>query len=183
MKKQTLTITALAVATFGWIAVAAAQGPGEGHMRRPGGPGGRGFGPGGPGGPGGPPIEMIAERLGLTDDQKAQWKALHEKAREEGQPLMKAAGDAKEAFDKALEADKADPLAVGQAAIAMKSARDRVEAHHKATMESAKAILTPEQAAKLEEMQKRMMRGPGPGGPGGPEGPGLRKRQGPGESR
>lgn len=173
MKKQTLTMATLAVATFGWIAVAAAQGPGDGQMRHRGGPG---FGPGGPGGPGGPPIEMIAERLGLSDDQKAQWKAIHEKAREEGQPLMKAAGAAKEAFDKALEAENADAAAVGQAAIAMKNARSLVEAHHKAAMDAAKAILTPEQSAKFEQTQKHMMRGPG-----GPQGQGMRKRQGPGE--
>jgi periplasmic protein CpxP/Spy len=177
MKKQTLAIAMITVGTFGLIAAAAAQGPGGGHMRHGGGPG---FGPGGQGGPGGPPIEMIAERLGLSDEQKAQWKAIHEKAREEGEPLMKAAGASKEAFDKALEAETADAATVGQAAIAMKAARSQVEAHHKATMDAVKAILTPEQAAKFEQMQKRMMRGPGPGGPAGQ---GMRKRQGPGESK
>ncbi len=173
MKKQTLTVATLAIATFGWIAAAAAQGPGGGHMRHGGGHGGPGFGPGGKGAP---PIEMIAERLGLSDEQKAQWKAIHEKAREAGQPLMKAAGASKEAFDKALEAKNADAATVGQAAIAMKAARSQVEAHHKATMDATKAILTPEQAAKFGEMQKHMMRGPGPGAPQG-----MRKRQGPGE--
>ena len=61
----------------------------------------------------------------------------------------------------------------------MKNARNQVEAHHKATMDQARAILTPEQAAKFDEMQKRM-RGPGPGAP---QGQGMRKRQGPGESK
>ena len=176
MKKQTLAIAMITVGTFGLIAAAAAQGPGGGHMRHGGGPG---FGPGGQGGP---PIEMIAERLGLSDEQKAQWKAIHEKAREAGQPLMKAAGASKEAFDKALEAENADAATVGQAAIAMKAARGQVEAHHKATMEAVKAILTPEQAAKFEQMQKHRMRGRGPG-PGGPQSQGMRKRQGPGESK
>ena len=175
MKKQTLTVATLAIATFGWIATAAAQGPEGGHMRHGGGPGGPGFGPGGKGGP---PVEMIAERLGLSDEQKAQWKAIHEKARETGEPLMKAAGASKEAFDKALEAENADAATVGQAAIAMKAARSQVAAHHKATMDAVKAILTPEQAAKFEQMQKRRMRGPGPDGPSGQ---GMRKRQGPAE--
>jgi len=166
MKKQTLTVATLAIATFGWISVAAAQGPGGPPMRHGGGPGGPGFGPGGPGGP---PIDMIAERLGLSDEQKAQWKAIHETARTTGEPLMKAAGAAKEAFDKALEADNADPATIGQAAIAMKNARTQLEAHHKATMDAARAILTPEQAAKFDEMQKKM----------GPQG--MRKRRGPGE--
>jgi len=175
MKKQTLKIATLAIATLGWISTAAAQGnPGGGHARRPGGPG---FGPGGADGTGGPPPEMIAERLGLSDEQKAQWKAIHDAARQTGEPLMKAAGDARAAFEKALDADNADPSAVGQAAIAMKNARNQLEAQHKATMDAARAILTPEQAAKFDEMQKRM-RGPGPGGA---RGEGMRKRQGPGE--
>jgi Spy/CpxP family protein refolding chaperone len=166
MKKHTVTIATLAIAALGLISVAAAQGPGGGHMRRP---GGEGFGPGG--GPGGPRVEMIAERLGLSDEQKAQWTAIHEKARESGQPLIKAAGEAKEAFDTALQAENADAATVGQAALAMKSAHGKVEAHQKEMLESVKAILTPEQLAKFEEMGNRMRRS----GPGGPKGQGMRK--------
>ncbi len=170
MKKHTFKVAVLAAASFGWISLAAAQGPEGGHMRRPGGPGGRGRGG---------PIGMMADHLGLTDDQKDQWKAIHEKAREEGEPLMKAAGAAKEAFDKALNSDSADAATVGQAAIAMRNAHRKVEAHQKATLEAAKAILTPEQLAKFEEMEKQK-RGPGPGGfgPGGPGGPDGRGPEG-----
>jgi protein CpxP len=198
MKKNTMKVAMLAAASFGWISLAAAQGPEGGHMRRPGGPGfGPGGGPGGPGGPPmGPPMGMIAEHLGLTDDQKAQWKEIHEKARESGEPLLKAAGAAKEAFDKALEAENADASTVGQAAIAMRNAHRAVGAHHKATFDAVKAILTPEQLAKFEEMEKH--RGPGPngfgpgghqGGPqggrpgGGPQGQGPQRRKGPGGSK
>ena len=154
-------------------------------MRRPGGPGGPGFGQGVPGRPGGPGPGMIPEHLALTDEQKAQWKAIHERARETGEPLMKATGEAKEAFDTALNAENAEATAVGQAALAMRSAHQKVEAHHKATLAEVKAILTPEQLAKMEEMEKHARR-PGPGGfgqggfgPGGPEGQGPRRRQGP----
>ena len=162
MKKQTLTLTTLALATFGWVSLAAAQGPGGGHMRRGGGPGGPGFGPEGPGGPGRPRIGMVAEHLGLSDQQKEQWKVIHEKARETGEPLMKAAHEAKQAFDQALEAENAQAIAVGQAALAMRAARDKMEAHGKATHEAVKAILTPEQLAKMEEFEKNH-RGPGRG--------------------
>ena len=184
MKKQTLTLAALAVATFGWISVASAQGPGGGYMTRPDGPGGPGFGPGGPGGHHGPPIGMVARHLGLSDEQKEQWKAIHEKAREAGEPLMKATREAKAAFDKALEAENADANTVGQAALAMRAAHKNAEAHRKATFESVKAILTPEQLAKLEEAEKQGPRrgkgfGPGaPGQPGGLEGR-VRKHQRP----
>jgi protein CpxP len=186
-----MKVALLAAASFGWISLASAQGPEGGPIRRPGGPG---FGPGGPGGPGGPPMGppmgMIAEHLGLTDDQKAQWKAIHELARETGEPLIKAAGAAKEAFDKALESENAEAGEVGKAAIAMRNAHRAVGAHHKATSDAVKAILTPEQLAKFEEMERR--RGPGPNGfgpggrqgghPGGPQGQGPRPRKGPGGS-
>lgn len=177
MNARTIKIATIAIASLGWIASAAAQGPGE-HMRRPG-PGGPGFGPGGPGGPGGPQMEMMAEHLGLSDEQKTQIKAIHEKTRETVEPLMKAAGDAHQAFDQALNAENADAAAIGQAAIAMRNADRRIEAQHKAAMDSVKALLTPEQAAKFDEMQKHMRR-PGPGGfgPGGPQGAQRQRRPG-----
>jgi Spy/CpxP family protein refolding chaperone len=136
---------------------------------------------------------MVAEHLDLSDEQKAQWKAIHQKAREAGAPLAKAAGEARQAFDKALEAENADAATVGQAALAMKNAQKNVETHHKATFAEVKAILTPEQLAKVEEMEKRG-RGRGPGGPGfggpggpggfgGPGGPGVGGGQGDGRQR
>jgi periplasmic protein CpxP/Spy len=174
MKKQTLTLTALAVATFGWISVASAQGPGGGRMNRPGGPG---FGRGGPESPEGPPIGMAARHLGLSDEQKAEWKAIHEKAGETGEPLMTAAHEARAAFEKALDAENSSASAVGEAAIAMRAAQKKVEAHRKATFESIKAILTPEQLEKIEEMEKqRPRRGPAPGGAGEPRGPARKPR-------
>lgn len=170
MKNHTFRYAVLAAASFGWISLAAAQGPEDRPLRHP----GPGFGPG----PGGPPMGMIANRLGLTEEQKTQWKAIHEKERETGKPLMEAARAAKDAFDKALESDNADAATIGQAAIAMREAREKLEAHHQATFEEVKAILTPEQLAQFEEMQKRGPRR----GPGGPDGQGPRRRN-PGGSR
>ena len=173
MKKHTLTVAALAALSLGWISIAAAQPPEGGHMRRPGGPGDKNFGPLGP-----PPIERIAEQLSLTDEQKTQWKAIHEKEHAASEPLMKAAGAAKEAFDKALESENAEAAAVGQAAITMRNAHRKVEAAHKATLEAVKAILTPEQLARFEAMEKHT-RHAGPGGFGshGPDGQGPRRRR------
>ncbi len=165
MKNQTFKVVALAAATFGWISLAAAQGPEGGQMRYPGGPG---FGPGG--GAGGPRIGMVAKRLGLSDEQTAQWKAIHEREKETAKPLMESAREASQTFHKALESDGADAATVGQAAIAMRDARQKVEAHHKAVFEEVKAILNPEQLAQLEEMEKRGPRR----GQGGPDGQGPR---------
>jgi periplasmic protein CpxP/Spy len=170
MNKHAFRAAAVAAVSFGWIAIAGAQLP-QGAPRR--GPGGPGFGPGGPG-PEGAPIERITEHLGLSDEQREQWKALHEKARETGKPLMEAAHQAREAFEAALDAENAEPANVGRAALAMRAAGRKVEEHRKATFDAAKAILTPEQLAKLEEGGKRRL-GPGEGagfGPGRPRRPG-----------
>jgi Spy/CpxP family protein refolding chaperone len=158
----------LALALF--VAVAAAQdGP---RMRRP---GMAGPGPG-PGGPGGPPMAGLLHELDLSDEQREQVRAIHEKEREALKPVIEKADAARQAFDKALNAENADAQTVGQAALAMKAAQSQVEAAHKATLEQVKAILTPEQAARLEEIQKRRPRmGPagafGPGGAGAPRRP------------
>jgi len=128
---------------------------------------------------------MIARRLELTDDQKDQLKAHHERERESAKPLLEAAREARKAFDTALKAENADAATVGQAALAMRDARVKLEAHHKAAMEGVKAILTTEQFEKLQKMQQRRARrghgfgpGPGPGGEAGPDGE-QRGRRGP----
>lgn len=173
MKKQTFKLAIIAAASFGWISLAAAQGP-EG----PGGGRGDRGGPGmGPNGERGPRIGMIARHLGLTDEQKTQWKAIHEQEHTTAEPLRKAAGEARAAFHQAMESEAADAATLGQAALAMRNAQQALQAHQKATFERVKAILTPEQLAKVEEMEKR---GPRRGGkrlgPGGPDGEGPRHR-------
>ena len=131
-----------------WSGAARAQGPGPRGPRE--GEGGPGFGP---------PIGMLAERLGLSDDQKAQIKALREKSQEANEPLFDAARKARQALDKALEADSPDVTTIGQLALAMHAAQKKVDAAQRAAFEEMKSILTPEQLEKLEQGP----RGFGPG--------------------
>ena len=149
-----MTVAAAALAALPWVGVVRAQEP-----ARP--PHGREFGPGGPGGPGFGP--RLAEELGLSDDQKAQLEALRGKQREALRPLMESARQAHETFQTALDAESADATAIGQAALAMKAAEKKLRAAHDAAFEEMKAILTPEQAAKLEQARAQH-KGPGPGG-------------------
>jgi Spy/CpxP family protein refolding chaperone len=146
------TVAAAALAALPWVGVVQAQPPGP--------PPGREFGPGGPGGPGFGP--RLAEELGLSDDQKAQLEALRGKQRETLRPLMESARQAHEAFQAALDADRPDATAIGQAALVMKAAETKLRAAHDAAFEEMKAILTPEQAAKLEQARAQH-KGPGPG--------------------
>ena len=158
-KSALMTVAAAALAALPWVGVVQAQEPpGPAH--------GREFGPGGPGKPGGPGFgPRLAEELGLSDDQKAQLEALRGKQRETLRPLMESARQAHEAFQTALDADNPDAAAVGQAALAMKAAEKKLRAAHDAAFEEMKAILTPEQAAKLEQARAQP-KGPGPGGNG-----------------
>jgi Spy/CpxP family protein refolding chaperone len=149
-----MTVAAAALAALPWVGVVRAQEPA-------GPPHGRELGPGGPGGPGFGP--RLAEELGLSDDQKAQLEALRGKQREALRPLMESARQAHEAFQTALDAEGADATAIGQAALAMKAAEKKLRAAHDAAFEEMKAILTPEQAAKLEQARAQH-KGPGPGG-------------------
>lgn len=124
------------------------QGPGTEHHgpregRGPGGPGGPGFGP--------PPIEMITERLGLSEDQQAQLKALREKNRADNKALFDSARAAHEAFDKALEADAPDAATVGRLAIALHATQKKMDAVRRADFEQMKSILTPEQIEMLPQ--------------------------------
>ena len=163
-KSLLMMVAAAAVAAWPWAGLAQAQDP-------PAPPRGHEFGPGRPGGPGGPGIgPRFAEELGLSDEQKAQLEALRTKQRETLRPLMESARQAHEAFQTALDADNPDAAAVGQAALAMKAAEKKLRAAHDAAFEEMKAILTPEQAAKLDQVQAQH-KGPGPGGVGRPPHP------------
>jgi len=156
-KSLLMMVAAAAVAAWPWAGLAQAQDP-------PAPPHGHEFGPGRPGGPGGPGIgPRFAEELGLSEDQKAQLEALRTRQRETLRPLTESARQAHDAFQAALDADNADAAAIGQAALAMKAAEKKLRAAHEAAFEEMKAILTPEQVAKMDQVRAQQ-KGPGPGG-------------------
>ncbi len=101
-------------------------------------------GPGGPGGPQGEErITMMAERLGLSADQKARLQA-----------VMKSQRDA--------VAKLRDDTSLTREA-----RREKMEAMRVAQMAGVRAILTPEQAAKWDSaMAEGGRRGGGPDGAG-----------------
>jgi Spy/CpxP family protein refolding chaperone len=162
-KALTMAVAALAMAALPWVAAEAQEAPGPPPHRHEG-----GFGPGGPGGRGGPgDLAHLGRELGLTDDQKAQAEAIHTRQRETLKPLMDAARDAHEAFRQSMETDGAEAAAVGQAALAMRAAEKKLQAAHQAAFEEFKAILTPDQRTKLEQMKESRR----PHGPGRPQPP------------
>ncbi len=120
---------------------------------------GRGMGPGGPGrGPGGPMgmLPMLGPRIGLTDAQKDQIKAIADTHKDDWKALADRSRAAHMAVDAAISADTID-----EATIRQKSAEAAaVEADMAVARAHARAevwqILTADQKTQLKTMQTEM---------------------------
>jgi Spy/CpxP family protein refolding chaperone len=155
---KTLGITTLAVAVLAagsTLVLAQAQGPG--------GPGRRGPGQG---------QGRIVEYLGLTDEQQATWKSLHEQHRTEIQPLREEGRELFQRLKAATEAENPDPATVGAATLALKQHRDKMKAAREAFEAQLTSVLTPDQKAKFEAFKAAHPRGEMRGGHRGHRGPG-----------
>ncbi len=123
---------------------------------------GRGMGPGGPGrGPGGPMgmLPMLGPRIGLTDAQKDQIKAIADTHKDDWKALADRSRAAHVAVDAAISADTID-----EATIRQKSAEAAaVEADIAVARAHARAevwqILTADQKTQLKTMQAEMQKG------------------------
>lgn len=141
-----------------------------------------GGGPGGRGerrGPHGRGDERLAAALGLTDDQKATWQQMHQEFRESMRATFEQQRPNMEKLRAAVEAEQADPAAVGRLVLSMHQHRKEMQKRHEAFEQRLRGILTPEQQIKFDALQALRPRrgpgrggfGPGPHGPGGPDGP------------
>lgn len=134
-------------------------GPGRPDGPPPGGPGMMRRGPGGPGGEG----RMFAH-LNLTEDQKAQAKALHEKSWAESKPYMEQLRAIHEQMRQLTESGQFNEEAVRALATRQAQAETELTVIRVRTHMAMLNILTPEQKAKMKEMGERHHRqGPPPG--------------------
>ena len=156
MKKSLL---AAAVVTVGLAAaipfVTAAQDQPQTQGERV---GPRGRGPGGPGGPMGRGGRMGGPLAGglrdLTDEQRTQVKAIHDKHAAQIEPLLQRVRTAREALDNAIISGnianlQALSIEVGNAETELTFAQAQVQAE-------IYKILTPEQKQKIAERRKEM---------------------------
>lgn len=154
----------------GAVALAIAVGAGatlSAQNTNPGHPPFRGgmMGPGGPGlpGPGGPLgllLGRAADRLGLTDDQKAQIKSIAESHKSEMQSAMQAVGQSRRTLLLAQLAGQADDQIrqlSGQVAVAEANAAV-AETH---VLSAVMQVLTADQQAQITQMVQNGPRGRG----------------------
>lgn len=99
-------------------------------------------------------VGMMFRRLDLTEDQKAQVKAMREASQPTIQPLMEAMKQNRQKF---MEARKAGADEATLAAIRAEIApiREQIKAHREASMNQMMSILTEEQKAKLAAMKEK----------------------------
>ena len=142
----------------GFVAVVLAAGSalvlaqdGQMKQRGPGGPGGPGMGMRGPGGPMG--IGPGFGQLDLTDDQKAQVKAI----RQSHQAEFKAVGEkmraAREGMRALIEADTLDEAAVRAKSVEVAAAEADAAILNAKVRTQTLQVLTAEQLTKLKELQ------------------------------
>lgn len=97
---------------------------------------------------------MMFRGLDLTDEQKAQLKAMREASKPTVQPLMEAMKANRQKFAEAKKngADEAQLAAIREEAAPI---REQLKAHREASMTQMMTILTEEQKAKLAEMKEK----------------------------
>ncbi|HEX6864298.1 MAG TPA: Spy/CpxP family protein refolding chaperone [Thermoanaerobaculia bacterium] len=96
----------------------------------------------------------FAEELDLTDEQKEAAKQIHEEIWAKVEPIAKQHHQQFEEIHALLDAGNANATEIGQKAIAAHATLKQVEALHEEGMERFKALLTEEQKAKLETLEK-----------------------------
>ena len=115
---------------------------------------------GGPGMMGGEDrhLEWLADELELTAAQQDAAKALHKGVRDEVEAIFDQQRDIHEAIGDTLDAPNPDPTALGQKMIEAHALHAKMEAIHDKLRSEFKALLTPEQQKKFDEIQSEHMK-------------------------
>jgi Spy/CpxP family protein refolding chaperone len=136
-------------------------------------------------GPGAPrdPSSALKNALGLTDAQVESIKALAQAEQPNVQSIQTDIEQKRQALDTLLSATSPNVMEVGNAAIALRGAQNRLEAQRTAFIGQVKQQLTGEQQQKLDMMLAEnggrglpLLGFEGRGGFGGPGGPRGRGR-------
>lgn len=115
-------------------------------------------------------MAKLATALGLSDQQKAAARKLHEQTAARSAPLREQARLQHDEIEAMLESGSADPAELGQRLIEMHATHKKLEALHAQTFTSFRAQLSAEQRGKLDKLHQGHGR-PGGHSMGGHDGP------------
>ncbi len=148
--------------TMAMVMVMAAAAPALAQGGPPGGGGPGGGGPGGPpgGDPGNPPpgVEMafahVVEFLQLDEAQAEAWRGLLETHLTAERAIREEMEALRTTLDELLAAVEPDAQAIGEAVLAQRGLGDELRLVHETYLEDFAALLTEEQAGRLEFIRR-----------------------------
>lgn len=110
--------------------------------------------------------DHLAERLNLSDEQKASFRTFLEQLHAEIEPIRDQNRALHEEIEKELESGRPNATAIGERVIAAHANREKMKTAHEAFKERLGSILNEEQKKDLEKMHERMHMRHEMGGPG-----------------
>ena len=103
---------------------------------------------------GGPsPDQVLTQYLGLSAEQQAQWKSIHEASRASMEALMEQRHTLEEQLHTALDNPNADAATVGRIMLDIRALNEKMKAAHDAIDAQLAATLTAEQKTKFAAFQ------------------------------
>jgi protein CpxP len=99
-------------------------------------------------------MERMAEKLGLTAEQRSAAERLHEQAREQSRPYVEQLGEQRSSMRALMEAETFDEAAVRDLMSKKQAAKTELGVIHARTRFEFGKLLTPEQREKLAEMKR-----------------------------
>ena len=107
-----------------------------------------------------PGAGLLKKELNLTDEQVKQIQDLRRQQAEQLRPLREQIAAGAKNLRTLMQQDNPDPLAVGRQMVDLKKMRQDLAQSRDPFNDKVKAILTPEQQQKLDELRKSLDRAP-----------------------
>ena len=99
------------------------------------------------------PPAVVAQILGLSQDQLMQWITILQARNTTLQPLAEKAQTAQQVVDQALSASNPDPLAIGQAIVTLHALQMQIATINSQSAAQFEKLLTPDQLQRLNDIR------------------------------
>lgn len=95
----------------------------------------------------------LAERLGLTEEQRAAWESLHDEYEAEMEPLRQEGRELHARLRAAMDTENPDSMAVGTAFLELKTHREKLASSRKTFDTRLSGVLDEKQKARFEALK------------------------------